>query len=62
MPSKPRRKFSEYTGKTSNGKLTVDCWSDKNTDNPEDISWGSAKKDGLNAIIVHMNSLNLQII
>jgi len=36
--------FSDYEGKTINGKKKVDCWSDKNELQPNEISYGSAKK------------------
>ena len=44
MPRKIIRKFSEYTGKTVNGKLKIDCWSDKNDKTPDEVALNCNKK------------------
>ena len=35
---KIKRMFSEYDGRTDNGKLKVDCWSDTNDKKPDEVS------------------------
>jgi len=44
MKNNKGRKFSDYDGKTKSGKKKVDCWSKKNKELPNEVSYGSGKK------------------